>query len=74
MTDTDSDPVLEIDTDGETFADIMCDGEIVASVDVVDEDQVKASLFEMDRYFTPDPLDVWFIDRIEDEEEEENDV
>jgi|GEM_PF-3721162 len=57
------DETITVETDGETYADIRVDGEVAASVDVVDKDQVKAKLYELTNAADRDAIDVWFLDR-----------
>jgi len=62
---------IAVETDGETYADIRVDGAVAASVDVVDEDQVKAKLYELVNPGDRDAIDVWFIDRLTEESDED---
>lgn len=69
------DDTLTVETDGESYAKIRVDDAMIASVEVVDKDQVKAKLYEIEHEENVDAIDVWFIDRPDSEsaQEEDND-
>lgn len=66
------DKPIRVNTDGETFAKVRVDGAVTAAVDVVDEDQVKVRV--CDPQHPEESLELYFVDRVEDDSEDGGDA